>query len=80
MKKKDAFFVPLIIALSVIVPIAVAALMIFPDYLHIESNNIDFSSLPFFHAILNGCTGVLLFTGYVLIKNKNTKAHKFSML
>ena len=48
MKKKDAFFVPLIIALSVIVPIAVA-LMIFPDYLYIESNNIDFSSLPFFH-------------------------------
>ena len=44
--------------------------MIFPDYLYIESNNIDFSSLPFFHAILNGCTGVLLFTGYVLIKNK----------
>ena len=80
MKKKDVFFVPLIIALSVIVPIAVAALMIFPNYLHIESNNIDFSSLPFFHAILNGCTGILLFTGYVLIKNKNTKAHKFSMM
>ena len=80
MKKKDSFFVPLIITLSVIVPIAVAALMIFPDYLHIKSDNIDFSSLPFFHAILNGCTGILLFTGYVLIKNKNTKAHKFSMM
>ena len=80
MKKKDSFFVPLIITLSVIVPIAVAALMIFPDYLHIKSDNVDFSSLPFFHAILNGCTGILLFTGYVLIKNKNTKAHKFSMM
>ena len=80
MKKKDSFFVPLIITLSVIVPIAVAALMIFPDFLHIKSDNIDFSSLPFFHAILNGCTGILLFTGYVLIKNKNTKAHKFSMM
>ena len=73
MKKKDSFFVPLIITLSVIVPIK-QPLMIFPDYLHIKSNNIDFSSLPFFH-ILNGCTGILLFTGYVLIKNKNTKAH-----
>ena len=80
MKKKDSFFVPLIITLSVIVPIAVAALMIFPDYLHIKSDNIDFSSLPFFHAILNGSTGILLFTGYVLIKNKNTKAHKLSMM
>ena len=80
MKKKDSFFVPLIITLSVMVPIAVAALMIFPDYLHIKSENIDFSSLPFFHAILNGCTGILLFTGYVLVKNKNTKAHKFSMM
>ena len=51
--------------------------MIFPDYLHIKSN-IDFSSLPFFHAILNGCTGLLLFTGYVLIKNKNTKPQIFN--
>ena len=80
MKKKDSFFVPLIISLSIIVPIAVALLMIFPDVLFIESENIDFSSLPFFHAILNGCTAMLLITGFFWIKNKNTKAHKISML
>ena len=56
MKKQDSLFVPLIIALSVIVPIAVALLMLFPDVFHIESTTIDFSSLPFFHAILNGST------------------------
>lgn len=80
MEKKDSFFVPLIISLSIIVPIAVALLMIFPDVLFIESENIDFSSLPFFHAILNGCTAILLITGFFWIKNKNTKAHKISML
>ena len=80
MEKKDSFFVPLIISLSIIVPIAVALLMIFPDVLFIESENIDFSSLPFFHAILNGCTAILLITGFFWVKNKNTKAHKISML
>ena len=80
MKKKDSFFVPLIISLSIIIPIAVALLMLFPDVLHIESASFDFSSLPFFHAILNGCAAILLFTGFILIKNKNAKAHKISML
>ena len=80
MKKKDSFFVPLIIVLSILIPIVVALLMIFPDVLRIESESLDFRSLPFFHAILNGSTSILLFTGFILIKNKNTKAHKISML
>ena len=80
MKKQDSVFVPLIIALSVIIPIVVALLMLFPDVFHIESESIDFSSLPFFHAILNGSTAVLLFTGFILIKNKKTNLHKISML
>lgn len=80
MKKQDSFFVPLIITLSIIIPIAVALLMLFPDVFHIESESIDFSSLPFFHAILNGSTAVLLFTGFILIKNKRTQSHKLAML
>ena len=80
MKKQDSFFVPLIITLSIIIPIVVALLMLFPDVFHIESESIDFSSLPFFHAILNGSTSVLLFTGFILIKNKKTNLHKISML
>ena len=80
MKEKDSLFIPLIIALSIIIPIAVALLMLLPETLHIESGNIDFSSLPFFHAILNGSTALLLLTGFVLIKNKNTKGHKISMM
>ena len=80
MKKQDSFFIPLIISLSIIIPIVVALLMLFPDVFHIESESIDFSSLPFFHAILNGSTAVLLFTGFLLIKNKKTNLHRISML
>jgi len=80
MKKQDSFFVPLIITLSIIVPIVVALLMLFPDVFYIESEIIDFSSLPFFHAILNGSTALLLFTGFILIKSKKANLHKISML
>ena len=80
MTKKDSIFIPIIISLSIIIPIAVALLMLFPNVLHIESESIDFSSLPFFHAILNGFTAILVFTGFILIKNKKTNLHKISML
>ena len=80
MQKKDSFFIPIIISLSIIIPIVVALLMLFPTVFHIESENYDFSSLPFFHAILNGSTAVLLVTGFILIKNKRTNLHKLAML
>ena len=80
MKKKDSVFIPIIISLSIIIPIAVALLILFPDVLHIKSETIDFRSLPFFHAILNSSTAVLLLTGFVLIKNKKANLHKAAML
>ena len=80
MKKQDSLIIPIIITLSVLIPIAVALLMWFPDVFAIESNTIDFSSLPFFHAVLNGSTAILIFTGYVLIKNKKAQLHKAAML
>ena len=70
MQKKDSLFIPLIIGFSIIIPIVVALLMIFPTVFHIKSENHDFSSLPFFHAILNGSTAVLLITGFILIKKR----------
>lgn len=79
MKKKDAVFVPIIISLSIIIPLAVAALMLFSNHLHINSKN-DFSYLPLFHAILNGTTAILLTFGFILIKNKQSKLHKFVMI
>ena len=80
MKKRDSIFVPIIISLSVIIPIVVAFLILFPNVFHIASENYDFSSLPFFHAVLNGSTAILIFTGFVLIKNKKTELHKATML
>ena len=80
MIKQDSFFVPLIITLSILIPIAVALLMLFPDTLYVKTSIIDFSSLPFFHAVLNGCTAILIFTGFVFIRNKKTQLHKAAML
>ena len=80
MKKQDSLIIPIIIALSVLIPIAVALLMWFPDVFAIESNTIDFGSLPFFHAVLNGSAAILIFIGYVLIKNKKAQLHKAAML
>lgn len=80
MRKQDSIFIPIIITLSIIIPIAVALLMLLPDVLYIKSETIDFSGLPFFHAVLNGSTTILLYTGYILIKRKHTNLHKISML
>jgi len=80
MQKQDSLFIPLIIGLSIIIPIVVALLMLFPSVFHFESENYDFNSLPFFHAILNGSTAVLLVTGFILIQNKRTSLHKITML
>ena len=54
--------------------------MLFPDTLSIQTGNIDFSSLPFFHAVLNGSTAILIFIGFIFIKNNNSKMHRVSML
>ena len=74
MKKQDQIYIPLIITLSIIIPLAVAALMFMPEDWHFKFGGADLRSLPFFHAIINGSTAVLLFTGFVLIKTKNQLA------
>ena len=80
MKKQDQFYIPLIIVLSIVIPLVVAALMFLPEEWHLEFGGADLRSLPFFHAILNGSTAVLLFTGFVLIKNKQINWHRISMV
>ena len=80
MKKQDQFYIPLIIILSIVVPLAVAALMFMPEDWHFKFGGADLRSLPFFHAIINGSTAVLLFTGFVLIKNKKINWHRICMI
>ena len=70
MNQNDKFYIPLIVALSVIIPLAVAGLMFLPNDLRLSFGDADLRSLPFFHAVLNGSTAVLLLVGFVWIKNK----------
>ncbi|HAD97057.1 MAG TPA: DUF420 domain-containing protein [Cryomorphaceae bacterium] len=76
---KDKVYIPLIIVLSVLVPMAVAALLLFPEFFSVDFG-IDRGTLPAFHAILNGSTAVLLILGLWFIRNRNITAHRSVML
>lgn len=80
MKNKDSTYIPIIICLSVIIPLAVAGLMFMPDEWHLEFGGADLTSLPFFHAIINASTALLLFIGFILIKNKKIAWHRVCMI
>ncbi len=63
----------LIIALSIVIPLAVAALF------RIKIPGYDFSFLPPIYATINGLTAVLLVVAVVAIKNKNKSLHENAM-
>lgn len=77
--QKDKVVVPLIITLSVLVPLAVAALLLFPNVFKLEMG-IDRGTLPAFHALLNGTTALLLMLGLYFISRKRITAHRTVML
>jgi putative membrane protein len=60
----------LVVAVSIIIPIAVAALF------GIKVEGVDLSFLPPFYATLNGITAVLLVLALVFIKKGNMKLHQ----
>ena len=70
MEKKEPYR-KLIIALSVIVPVAVAALLSAP-----KIPGYDLSFLPPIYATLNGLTAVLLTAAVIAIKNGNRAVHE----
>ena len=80
MNKRDKFYIPLIVILSIAVPLVVTALMLLPDSMRLEFGGADLRSLPFLHAVINGSTAVLLFVGFVMIKNKKIAWHRISMI
>lgn len=76
--KADKIVIPIIVALSILVPVTVLVLLNLParyDVLGLEGG-----SLPFFHAVLNFSTAVLLVLGYILIKSGNRKMHRNVMI
>ena len=74
----DQKFVPLIVALSVVIPVAVFVLMVLPEEYRVL--DLDVSSLPLFHAVLNGSTAFFLILGFLFVRKGNLKLHKTSML
>ncbi len=63
----------LIIVLSVVLPLAVAALF------GIKVPGYDFSFLPPVYATINGITAILLIIAVMAIRNKNRKLHEMLM-
>lgn len=70
--------VNLIIALSVAVPLIVVLLM----NLDTRTNllGLDVGTYPFFHAVINGLTAILLAVGFALIKNNKMNLHRNVMM
>jgi len=75
---KDKVMVPVIIGLSVVVPIVVIILMNLETRVNLLG--LKLGTFPFFHAIINASTAVLLAMGYSLIKKKNYAMHKRVMI
>lgn len=63
----------LIYAVSIVVPVAVAALF------SVRIEGVDFSFLPPIYATLNGATAVLLVFALIAIKQKNRRLHALLM-
>lgn len=70
-KSKEAKYKKITIALSIVLPIAVAALF------GIKINGVDFSFLPPIYAAINGATAIILIAALIAVKKGNIKAHKF---
>lgn len=63
---------------SILIPVVVAVLFVLPKP-DIEAG-FDVRVMPFFHALLNSATAVLLLASLYFIKNGYTKAHKWANL
>jgi putative membrane protein len=69
----------IIAILSIVVPVAVAILMVLPENARIQTDNHLIQGLPFFHAVINGSTFILLLLGGVFIKKNMVQQHRLVM-
>ena len=76
--KTDKIVVPIIVAFSILVPAVVIVLMNLSN--RYDLLGLDVGSFPFFHAVINFSTTVLLIVGYILIKKGNRKMHRNVMI
>ena len=71
MKENPETYKKLIVTLSIVIPLAVAALF------GIKIRGYDFSFLPPIYASINALTAVLLVVSYISIKSGNRARHEF---
>lgn len=76
--KADKIAVPIIIALSILIPIVVIILMYLPERYNIFGTQAG--TFPFFHAVLNGSTALLLTIGYFFMSIGEYKWHRNVMI
>lgn len=76
--KADKIVIPIIVALSILVPVIVLVLLNLPT--RYDLLGLDVGSFPFFHAVINFSTAILLVVGYILIKSGNWKMHRNVMI
>lgn len=69
----------IIYAVSIVICLAVAFLIYFPQALSLGSG-LDVSYLPRFHAFLNGSCTLLLIGGYMAVRQKKYNLHKTLMV
>jgi putative membrane protein len=69
----------LIAVLSVVVPVAVAGLIMFPQTFNADMG-INRGLLPLVHACINGTTAILLLLGLWFIKGRKIAAHRAVMV
>jgi len=74
---KEKNYTPLIVAVSILIPLVVAVLFFLPQAENISPELRSFlNHLPLTNAIINGTATVMLIAGVIAIKNKNMVAHK----
>ncbi|NJN26901.1 MAG: DUF420 domain-containing protein [Cyclobacteriaceae bacterium] len=78
MEGRDLVFKRFFIFFSIVVPLLVAALVFMPkgDPTHVAP---WIYTLPFFNAIINSLTAMLLVLGVVFVKSGRVQSHKISM-
>lgn len=75
---RERFAVPLIITLSIVVPVLVLILMYLPQRYNIFGT--QSGTFPLFHAVINGSTAFILLVGYYFMKKKEYKLHRNFMI
>ena len=74
---KEKNYTPLIVFISILIPVVVAILFFLPQAENISPELRSFlNHLPLTNAIINGTASIMLVAGVVAIKNKNIIAHK----